>query len=64
MSYFYSRKEASFVDCKMRPQVHRPEAFVHVRPEGVLVHGLATIEALVQNVDNPEVEDREGDQCC
>ena len=38
----------------MRAQVHRPEALVHVRPEVVLVHRLPPVQALVQNVDNPD----------
>jgi hypothetical protein len=53
-SYFDRRKESSLVDCEMRSQVHRPESFVNVRPEGVLLHGLAPVQALVQNVDDPE----------
>jgi hypothetical protein len=53
-SYFDGRKESSLVDCEMRSQVHRAESFVNVRPEGVLLHGLAPVQALVQNVDDPE----------
>ena len=51
-AYFNGRKESSFADCKMRSQIHRSQALVHVGPEGVLLHGLAAILAHVKNIHN------------